>query len=154
MLERASCGVVGFLMAVLALNVLMQVLFRQVARIPVTWTDEVARFSFLWMAMVAASVQVKRKAHFAVTIITDKIANKRWLNIATYAFMLFCAAMLFFYGIRYTVLGLDKLAGALPIRMVWIYAAIPTGSLMMMVYLVELLLEELGVLKPRTENEV
>lgn len=143
LLERISRILIGILMIVLSGNVLLQVLFRQVFRVPMTWTDEVARFSFIWLAMIAASVQVRHHAHFAVTAFTEGIKQKQWLNLFTYLFMLFVSGMLFFYGIRYTIMGLDKMAATLPITMVWIYAAIPTGSLFMMIYLLELIGKEI-----------
>ncbi|MFV0406997.1 MAG: TRAP transporter small permease [Propioniciclava sp.] len=143
-LEKQSCRAVGLLIAVLVANVLMQVLFRQVFRTPVTWTDEIARFAFLWMAMIASAVQVKRRAHFAVTLVSDRIRNKKALNLVIYAVMLFAAVTLLVQGIRYTIMGLDKMASTVPMQMSWIYAAIPAGALLMTIFLVEMIVDEFG----------
>ncbi|MFV0451963.1 MAG: TRAP transporter small permease [Propioniciclava sp.] len=150
-LETQATRLVGVLVAVLVVNVLLQVLFRQVFSIPVTWTDEIARFAFLWMAMIAAAVQVKRKAHFAVTIIADKIPTRRALDVVICTVMLFSAVTLFVQGVRYTIMGLDKMASTVPMQMSWIYAAIPAGALLMTFFLVEMILDELGWLGAAAE---
>lgn len=141
-IERVVKWLVGLLMIVLAVNVLVQVLSRWLG-VPAVWTDEVARFSFMWMAMLAASVQVRKRLHFAVTILTDAFANKRALNLFAYAVMLFVSWMLFYHGIRYTKMGLRKLAATVDMTMVWVYAAIPVGSILMVLFLIELIMEEL-----------
>ncbi len=140
--EKVVCWLVGIFMVALALNVLVQVLSRWL-KIPTVWTDEVARFSFMWMAMLAASVQVRRRLHFAVTILTDSFRNKRLLNVLSYAIIAFVSWMLFYHGIRYTALGLRKMAATIEMTMVWVYAAIPVGSALMLLFSLELLLGEL-----------
>ncbi len=141
-IEKAVSWLIGVLVIVLALNVAVQV-FSRWLRIPAVWTDEVARFSFIWMAMLAASVQVRRRLHFAVTLLTDSLKNKRLINAFSYLVILFVSWMLFFNGIRYTGMGLRKLAATVDMTMVWVYAAIPAGSALMFLFAAELLLAEI-----------
>ena len=141
-IEKAITLLVGILVIVLAVNVLFQVFFRWL-KIPVVWTDEIARFSFIWMVMFAASVQVRKRMHFAVTVFSDSFKNKRIINSLSYLIILFVSWMLFYNGIRYTVLGLRKLAATMNMTMVWVYAAIPVGSALMFLFAIELLLGEL-----------
>ncbi len=147
-LQRVSNLAIGTLMAVLSINVLIQILGRQVLKISVPWTDEIARFSFIWMAMIAASSQVRKRAHFTVSILADAIPWKRALTVIIDIIIIFVAFCLFYYGIRYCQLGMRKVSSVISMRMTWVYAAIPVGSLFMMFYGVEMLLETFGLISP------
>ncbi|WHH59003.1 TRAP transporter small permease [Petroclostridium sp. X23] len=147
LLEKITKVTVGILLIVLTLNVLMQVLSRQILKVPMVWTDEIARFSFIWLVFLGSSIQVKNKAHFAVTMISDNLKNKKWLNIIVYLCMLTVIIVLFIYGYKYTLMGLNKVSNALNIKMIWVYAAVPIGSLLMFIYIIELFLKELNIIK-------
>jgi TRAP-type transport system small permease protein len=145
-LEKVSRGIIGVLLIVLATNVLLQILSRQILKLPLVWTDEVARFSFIWLALIGASLQVKYKAHFAVTFITDKFKNKKIIHLFVYGCMLIIALALLILGYKYSLMGFEKVSAAMNIKMVWIYSAIPAGSLLMVLYLIEAILIELQIL--------
>ncbi len=147
-LQKFSNLAIGVLMAVLSINVLIQILGRQVLKVSVPWTDEIARFSFIWMAMIAASAQVRKRAHFTVSIVADAIPWKRALTVIIDLAIIFVAFCLFYYGIRYCQLGLKKVSSVINMRMTWVYAAIPVGSLFMMFYGVEMLMETFGIISP------
>ena len=147
-LQRISNIAIGVLMAVLSINVLIQILSRQIMKISTPWTDEVARFSFIWMVMIAASAQVRKRAHFTISVLADAIPWKRAITIFIDLVVILVALCLFYYGVLYCQLGLRKVSSVINMRMIWIYAAIPAGSFFMIFYGLEMLMETLGFIPP------
>ena len=55
----------ALLMGLLILPVALQVASRYIAPLPhFIWTEEVARFCFIWIVMIGATVAVRDEAHF------------------------------------------------------------------------------------------
>ncbi len=146
-LEKATRIAVGILMIVLSTNVLMQILSRQILRVSMVWTDEVARFSFIWMTMLGASLQVRHKSHYAVTMISEQFKNRKFFNYLVFLSILVVAGMLLYFGYRYALMGLRRVSPSTNIKMIWIYSAIPVGGLLMIFYSLEGVLIEAGILK-------
>lgn len=135
----------GVLLIVLSANVFIQVLSRQVFRIPTVWTDEIARFSFIWMTMLGAALQVKHKSHYAVSMFIYAIKNQKTLkiiHIVIYILMLCLALTLVWYGIEYSITGYGRYSTSIEIRMIWIFSAIPVGGLLMSFFLIQLIVDE------------
>lgn len=66
-----SVGCVIFFVLVVA--TIIQVLCRYFLKVSVPWTEELARFAFIWATMLGASVLVKTKGHPAVDVLTGKL---------------------------------------------------------------------------------
>ena len=67
--ERATAVLT---LAVTLVLVLVQVVSRFV-RVPVFWTEEVARLGLVWMVFSAAAWVANERAHITVTVITDHL---------------------------------------------------------------------------------
>lgn len=141
-LEKISNIIIGILVAIITTTVFIQVVYR-ILGLSIPWTDEVARFSFIWLVFIGASVQVKNNAHFSVTIIKDRIKNHKYLDIFVYTAMLILGFVLLIYGKEYALMGLGRVSPVMHIRMIWIYAAIPVGGLLMIIYIIEKLLHSI-----------
>lgn len=69
--EWASALILGFMMILMAL----QVLFRYVLNSPLAWSEELARFAFIWMTFIAGYLAARNAEHVAVTAIQDRLPN-------------------------------------------------------------------------------
>jgi TRAP-type C4-dicarboxylate transport system permease small subunit len=68
--------ILGFGMVLLALLVattLLQVLSRYVLSKPFDWTEETARYLFVWVAMLGAGMAAKDRAHFFVDLLLERL---------------------------------------------------------------------------------
>lgn len=76
-----SVGCVIFFVLVVA--TIIQVLCRYFLKVSVPWTEELARFAFIWATMLGASVLVKTKGHPAVDVLTGKLKGvaTQWLAV-------------------------------------------------------------------------
>ena len=141
--EKITVRIVACLLMILTFNVFFQVLSRHLIKIPMVWTEEIARFSFIWCAFLGASLAVKNKAHFAVQLLTNRLLSlQKTFAVFVYLCMLIVAGVFLIQGIRYSVMGLDRISPTVNIKMIWIYASIPTSAFLMIFYVLEQLIGE------------
>ncbi|MGI6559038.1 MAG: TRAP transporter small permease [Limnochordia bacterium] len=69
-------GIGSFLLAVLVTIVLAQVLFRYVLRIPVPWTEELARFLLVWVTFIGAAAVQADDRHLRIDWVMSKIGPR------------------------------------------------------------------------------
>ena len=50
----------------------LQVLFRYVFQISLAWTEELARYAFMWTAALSVGYAFKTKSHFALRFVVDR----------------------------------------------------------------------------------
>jgi TRAP-type C4-dicarboxylate transport system permease small subunit len=102
------------------------------------WADEVARFSFVWMAFLGAALAVADGRHVAVTTLADKLepTSVRWLHriLAVMSFAFF--ALLLAIGLHQSSVNLGNLSPAMQLPMAVVYASVPVGAICMTLSLV------------------
>ena len=62
-LNQAMKFISGFLIAAMSILVFLQVVFRYLLDAPLDWSEEMASFAFVWMALLGASVGLKNDEH-------------------------------------------------------------------------------------------
>jgi TRAP-type C4-dicarboxylate transport system permease small subunit len=58
--------IVATLLAVMTVVIVLQVFFRYVLNSPLTWAEELARLSMIWLAFLGASVALWRRRHIKI----------------------------------------------------------------------------------------
>lgn len=156
-MQAITSVLTGALLLVLTISVFLQILSREILHLSWTWTDESARFSFIWCALLSASILVRKNRHFSVTIIKEWIKSPKVrmaLDVLGAICVLAVSICLFVYGLQFAKMGLKKMAPTTQMRMIWVYASIPTGSFCMVFYALENLLTGLHILAPMTTDEM
>ena len=65
-------GLLAFSVAIIIIPVTLQMISRYTALIPsYIWTEEMARFLFIWMIMIGAMIGVREASHFEVDVWPD-----------------------------------------------------------------------------------
>ena len=111
---------------------LLQVLFRFVLEIPASWTEESARYAFIWMTFVGAAVASKRSSHVRMDLLEHMVrppALKAGLNwLAQGAFLLFCA-IAFVVGVKVCLSfsARPQFSPVMKLPMICVYGAVPVG---------------------------
>jgi TRAP-type C4-dicarboxylate transport system permease small subunit len=54
----------------------IQVLFRYLFRLSLAWSEELARYLFLWLGALAAAYAFKTKSHFALRFLVDRLGGR------------------------------------------------------------------------------
>lgn len=132
-----ATAIVTLLSAIILLCVVQIILryFTSAALKPFAWGDEVVRLSSIWVSFLAASIGVRDSSHLSVDFFIEKLISKAALatvkRIAT-GLVLVALALLVWYGISRTIANVPTMMQNLPISMAWFYAAIPVGSLFLL----------------------
>lgn len=117
--------------------------------IQVIWTNDVARYSFMWITFMGASVGIKRKKHIVVDVLVNIFPPKakRICNIVANIVAIGLFGMLAYYGFTLASnLWYTKMA-TMPVSMGWVYLSLPVSAVFMILRTVE------GMIKLRTAEE-
>jgi len=138
MLERVLDGLcqllrllVGLLIAALIVPVFMQVLARYTGIIPTyLWTEELAKFIFIWIVMLGSMIAVWEGTHFDVRVLSDaRSPLGKLLQDGFVLVMIFIFAVLFArYGIDYAKFGSIQSSVMMQVNMLWIYITVPLAG--------------------------
>ncbi|MGP1396660.1 MAG: TRAP transporter small permease [Inquilinaceae bacterium] len=132
--------VLGLLVGGLLVPVTMQILSRYTGIIPrFIWTEEVARFCFIWMVMVGAMCAVRDGTHFDLDLLPP--SSNRRIEMARRIFvhvMVFLVAVIFiWYGWQFLAFGRFQTSEIAELPMNWIFAAWPVMGVITVLFLVE-----------------
>ncbi|MGD9667713.1 MAG: TRAP transporter small permease [Hyphomicrobiaceae bacterium] len=139
-----ACAVCFALMFILGVAT---VFFRFVVDSSLAFPEELIRYLFVWATALGSAVAYRRNAHAAIGIVVDRLPGglrRAGLLLATTASATFFAILLF-VGIRLSERVLPQISPALEISMAWVYAAVPTGGLFLLLFAIELLVKQATV---------
>jgi TRAP-type C4-dicarboxylate transport system permease small subunit len=121
------------LMFVMTVVVFTQIFFRYVFNVPLGWSEELARFSFVWVSFLGASALMRVREHINVTVFIDFMPARLRAVCVLMANLcaLICVYFFFVGGIELTRNEWGQLAPALQIQMGWVYMAIPIAATLM-----------------------
>lgn len=85
---RLMEGINLFLFVLLLLLAVTQVLFRYMLLIPLPWTEELARFTLVWVTFLGAASVTRRKLHIAVDYFMAKLPVKTSQVVSLFSYAL------------------------------------------------------------------
>jgi TRAP-type C4-dicarboxylate transport system permease small subunit len=134
--------------AVLVVPVAIQILSRHTPWVPTwIWTEEMARFLFVWMIMIGAMVGIRDGVHFDVDLWPELPPRANaLLRVVADVFVLVMALVFIWYGIRFVQFGWDQTSELAELPMVWIFAAWPLAGFTWVVFLGERFLANLRLI--------
>ncbi len=134
--------------AILVIPVTIQIISRQTGLIPAwIWTEEMARFFFIWMIMIGSMVGIRDGAHFDVDLWPElKPRANALLRIVADLFVLIFALVFIWYGIKFVQFGWSQNSELAELPMPLIFAAWPLAGLTWVVFLGERFLADLRIL--------
>lgn len=138
-LDRVLEGALVFLMAAMTANVVWQVTSRFVLRSPSNFTDELARYLFIWLGLLGAAYAAGRHLHLAVDALTMRlgpVAQRRLRRLSALMLAVFGLLVLVVGGSRlvYITWVLGQRSASLQVPMALVYLALPVSGVLMVIY--------------------
>ena len=126
------------LMALMVVDVFLQVLFRFVIERPLSWTEEVSRYLFVWIVWIGSAIVMAEKGHVGIDILIKKFspAWQRFLEILIYLIFLFSASAMAYFGFALAKMNMNQPSAALRMPMGIPYAAIPIAAVLMILNII------------------
>ncbi len=136
---------------ILIVPVTVQIISRYTELFPhYIWTEEMARFLFIWMVMLGAMVGVRDASHFEVDVWPElSLRPNALLRIASNVFVLAFALMFIWYGIKFVQFGWNQDSELAEMPMTYIFVAWPLAGFTWVLFLGERFLADLRIVRGR-----
>lgn len=152
--EKFEEYLVVLLLGAMSLIIGLQVFMRYVMQESLYWSEEIARYMFIWLICIGISYGVKKNRHICVDTIFNLLPERaaRWFSIL--ADLLFLA-----FAIFVTCKGLEVVQGifrsgqtsaALEAPMWTVYTAVPVGFGLVIVRLMQNILSKVRAIRGAT----
>lgn len=120
-----------FLLALMSILIGTQVFMRYVLNNSLAWSEELARYCFIWATYIGVACGVKRNAHICVEAIVRKlpVLFQRYAAIFSHLLFIVFSAMVMKEGYALTmkIFTFGQKSSALGLPMGWIYLAPTVG---------------------------
>jgi TRAP-type C4-dicarboxylate transport system permease small subunit len=125
--------------AILIVPVTLQVVSRYTQLIPsYIWTEEMARFFFIWMVMLGAMIGVREGSHFEVDVWPDLSPRAAAaLRIVSHVFVLIFALVFVYWGIQFVSFGWYQESELAELPMPFIFMAWPVAGATWLLFVAE-----------------
>jgi TRAP-type C4-dicarboxylate transport system permease small subunit len=124
---------------------------RYILKTPIFFSEELARYCFIWSCMLGASVVNRKDEHTAVNFFTSLLSKRfqAWLYIGREVIILLLLAALIYYGVTLSIKMKTVYSAAMEISWAFIYMALPVGSLLLILTTLRLIAAKAGELRTR-----
>jgi TRAP-type C4-dicarboxylate transport system permease small subunit len=147
--SRVLSALLVFSVAVLIVPVSLQIFSRYTALIPsYIWTEEMARFLFVWMIMIGAMVGIREGSHFEVDVwpvLTPR--GNALLKIVVSVFVLGFALVFVWWGWQFTRFAFKRISELAELPLWLIHIAWPLTGLTWLLFQGEQLADAVRVLR-------
>ena len=145
---RLLSWLLAFSVAVLIIPVSLQIFSRYTQLIPAyIWTEEMARFLFIWMVMLGAMIGVRDASHFECDVWPElKPRANALLRIVSNVFVLVFALVFIWYGVKFVQFGWDQSSELAEMPMTYIFVAWPLAGLTWVLFLGEWFIKDLRLI--------
>lgn len=147
---RLLQALVTGLMALMVVPVTLQIVSRYTGLIPrYIWTEEAARFCFIWIILLGAMIAVREGTHFEVDVLPTPATprGEALMKLLIYLFMLVFALVFVGYGYQYAAFGYTQTSELTGINMVFIHGGYFVAGLTWVAFLGERILAAIAVLR-------
>jgi TRAP-type C4-dicarboxylate transport system permease small subunit len=116
-----------------------QVLFRYIFHLSLAWSEELARYLFLWLAALAAAYAFKTKSHFALRFLVDRFGKRLQSFFGTIvAFVVSGFLVIFIWkSVEYTLSMAKRVSPGIQMSMAIPYSSVVVGGVLMLYYVLK-----------------
>lgn len=145
---RLLCALLVLSVGILIIPVGLQIFSRYTALIPsYIWTEEMARFFFVWLIMLGAMIGIHDSSHFDIDLWpTLPPRLNALLKLCAQTGILLLALVFVWYGIQFVQFGWNQTSELAELPMWLIFIAWPLTGATWLLFLAPQLLDNLRVL--------
>ena len=140
---------ITFLLFLLVVPVTLQIVSRYTEWIPrYIWTEEAARFLFIWIISIGSAIAVREQTHFNVDVLPKpQTARGKALAVLVVDLSMLAMGVIFvWYGWEFVKFGYGQTSELSGINMVFIFVSFLVAGLSWVAFIVERTLDNLPVL--------
>lgn len=135
--------------------VILQVFTRYVLNDPAIFTEEVSRYSMIWLSLMGAAYACGRIEHMAYTMVPDKLSGAKLhmhMRSVAVVVLLFALAVMVYGGgkLMLRTMQFNQLTATMQWPMAYVYLCIPLSGVLIVYYQILILIKP-GYFKPVDE---
>lgn len=149
-LYRALRFALTLLMGLLIFPIVLQIVSRFTPGIPhFIWTEEIARFCFIWVIMLGAMIGVRDGTHFALDLWSHaptpraQAIGRLWVHAAMMVMALTFAG----FGWRFALFGFAQQSELTGLNMLAVHIAWPLAGVVFALFLTEKFIEDIRLMR-------
>jgi TRAP-type C4-dicarboxylate transport system permease small subunit len=148
-LDRILGSVLVLLMALMVVAVLWQIFSRYVMNSPSSFTEELARYVFIWIGILGAAYATGQQTHLSIDILPPKLEPKNRVRLLigiNILIILFSLTVLVMGGgnLVYVNYELGQSSAALGLPLSYVYSVIPLSGILVIIY------KLIEIMRPKT----
>jgi len=120
-----------FLLSLMSVLIGVQIVMRYVVGESLTWSEELARYCFIWATYIGVSYAVKVGAHIRVDAVTNMlpVSTRRYVNLFSYFMFIVFAALVMKegYALSAKIFSFGQASSSLGLPMGYVYMAPTVG---------------------------
>jgi TRAP-type C4-dicarboxylate transport system permease small subunit len=145
-ISKAVNGAIIALFTLLIVSCVVQVFSRYVLNDSYRWTEELARYSFIWVHFLGTSLCLRAKSHATITFIIDAVPplihNVMSLLVSLILFTV--SVVLIYGGIKMAELTANQMSiGIRALPMSWVYVSAAFGGAISLVEVIILIADDI-----------
>lgn len=123
----------------------IQVVMRYIFHNSLAWSEELARYLFLYLIWIGAAYAVKREQHLRIEIILNRIPKEKLKTFENFIYFIWLGFSVFLFisslNMAMDVFASGQLSPAMRIPMGYAYISIPLGTGLMCFRIIQKMLE-------------
>ncbi len=149
LIEKVERFFLAISMGVMIVDMTYQVILRYVFSNSNAWSEELARYLFIFEVMVAAAIAIRKNSHLQIDVLINcfKPRTKTVFTLVSTLVGIVFLVCLLVYSIKLVQTGGTNISVGLNIPMSIPYATIPLGVVLMLLTSVEVVLKSVKELK-------
>lgn len=153
-LDKTLEWVTVSLFAFLVILVTWQVFTRFVLNDPSVFSEELAKYCFVWLVLFGAAYVFGENGHMSIEFIRDRFPEKMKMGVEIFielVIIAFAAGVFVKGGLAVTQIAWNQISAALQIPVGYLYAAMPVSGLFIIFYAVYHIVQIVRNKKPLEE---
>jgi len=112
--------------------IFVQVICRYVLQVALPWTEEFARYAFLWLIFLANALAERQKEHFRVSYFVEQAPRRlRYVFWAFGEILIFIFFIwLFMDSLQFVQMGKRMISTVMQLRLDWVYWGLPVAVIL------------------------
>lgn len=142
-IDKVTIVILVILACVMVSITFAQVFARYVLSNPLFWSEELARYCFVWIVFIGAGAALKRGSHIGVDYFVKRLSPRvaNMLSIPITLLMGFFLGAVIINAIPVIQKNMAQFSPAVGLPMGLVYLAIPIGAAIMLIYTIDDLLD-------------
>lgn len=148
-LRRAEESVAAVLLALVFLSIALQVITRFILRDPLFWTEEAARYLFVWLVAIGSAEVIRARSHIAMDVFVLMLPTRSrlFVGILLNSVIVFCLGLLAWYGFFGMLRAHRVMSVAVGVPESLLYGALPVGAVLMALRMLFVIAQDVSLLR-------